>query len=142
MLVTQKCQYALRAVLELAHKQGCGPVKIAQIAEEQGIPSRFLEVILSQLKQGGFVESRRGADGGYLLAREAREISVADVIAFIDGPIGAVEEGPSRGEADVFHEVWRRAAQELTRCLGETTIEDLKQSEESMRGSFAPNYQI
>ncbi len=71
MLVSQKSQYALRAVFELARRNGGLPVKIADIAEAQAIPQRFLEVIMNQLKQGGFVESRRGKRGGYLLARSA-----------------------------------------------------------------------
>ena len=63
MLVSQKCQYALRALFELAKRNGEGPVKIAAIAKAQAIPPRFLEVILSQLKQGSFVESQRGSEG-------------------------------------------------------------------------------
>jgi Rrf2 family protein len=87
MLITQKCQYALRAVFALARREGRGPTKIAEIAREQAIPVRFLEVILGQLKQGGFVDSRRGADGGYFIVRSPREIAVGDIVRFIDGPL-------------------------------------------------------
>ena len=69
MSVSQKCQYALRAVFELASRETHDPVKIAKIAESQKIPQKFLELILSQLKQGGFLGSRRGADG-LLLRRQ------------------------------------------------------------------------
>ena len=71
MMLTQKCQYAMRAVFELAKREGRGPVKINEIAEAQAIPQRFLENILNQLRQGGVVESRRGKEGGWP-ARRAR----------------------------------------------------------------------
>ena len=143
MLVTQKCQYALRALLELAKQDGRGPIKIAVIAEEQGISLRFLEVILSQLKQGGFVESRRGTEGGYLLARKPSDINVWDVVEFIDGPVWQPEEPASaeHGE-DVFAQVWHQAAACLRETLGRFSIADLKYREETMRTRFVPNYQI
>ena len=90
MLISQKCQYALRAVFELAGNYGEGPIKMGQIAEAQAIPPRFLEVILGELKQAGFVESRRGAEGGYRLIRSPESLSVEEVIQFIEGPIGPV----------------------------------------------------
>ena len=71
MSVSSKCYYALRAVYALAEHAGPEPMKIAEIAEREQIPIRFLEVILNQLKGGGFVQSRRGAEGGYRLARAA-----------------------------------------------------------------------
>ena len=76
MSVSQKCYYAIRAVYALAEQGGPEPLKIADIAEHEKIPIRFLEVILSQLKGAGFVQSRRGAEGGYLLARPADKITV------------------------------------------------------------------
>ena len=79
MAISQKCQYALRAVFELAKHYGQGPVKIADIAKAQAIPLRFLEVILSQLRQGGFAGSRRGNEGGYLLVRSPREFATGHI---------------------------------------------------------------
>ena len=67
MTISQKCQYAVRAILELARSFGKGPIKVARIAARQDIPPRFLEAILNELRQGGFVQSLRGAQGGYLL---------------------------------------------------------------------------
>jgi len=67
--VSQKSRYALKAVLELSFRYGQGPISISQIARAQAIPARFLEAILAQLKRGGFVASRRGNEGGYILAR-------------------------------------------------------------------------
>src|SRR4030042_4611453 len=80
-----KCIYALRAILELALRDGSKVVKSQQIASAQGIPLRFLEIILSERPQGGFVESRRGNAGGYVLARLPETITVAQVIDFIEG---------------------------------------------------------
>ena len=67
--ISKRCRYGLRAIFELALRGTSEPVKIQDIASAQGIPQRFLEIILSELKQGGFVESRRGSNGAYMLAR-------------------------------------------------------------------------
>ncbi len=83
MLVTQKTQYTLRALVELAKQHGRGPIKIAAIAEAQSIPMRFLEVILNQLKPSGWVISKRGHYGGYELSTDPQGITVGDVIRFL-----------------------------------------------------------
>jgi Rrf2 family protein len=80
---TKKGQYALRAVYELARRDGQGPTKISAIADAQAIPHRFLEVILHQLKGSGLVLSKRGFYGGYALAKPPEEITVGDVLRFI-----------------------------------------------------------
>ena len=91
MSVSSKCYYALRAVYALADHAGPEPMKIAEIAEREQIPIRFLEVILNQLKGGGFVQSRRGAEGGYRLARPAEHLTVGEIMRYIDGPIAPVD---------------------------------------------------
>ena len=91
MSVSSKCYYALRAVYALADHPGPEPLKIAEIAEREQIPIRFLEVILNQLKGGGFVQSRRGAEGGYRLARPADQLTVGEIMRYIDGPIAPVD---------------------------------------------------
>jgi len=90
MQISQKCQYALRAVFELARRPREAPVKVGDIAEAQAIPPRFLEIILNQLKRGGFVESRRGASGGYSLARSPDELTMGEIIRFVEGPFKPV----------------------------------------------------
>ena len=85
MSVSSKCYYALRAVYALADHAGPDPLKTADIAEREQIPIRFLEVILNQLKGGGFVQSRRGAEGGYRLARSAEHLTVGEIMRYIDG---------------------------------------------------------
>src|SRR5207245_8692655 len=87
--VSAKADYAIRATVELA-AAGDGPVKGDRIAQAQDIPSNFLENILGDLRNAGLVASRRGADGGYWLARPAEEISLADIIRAVDGPLANV----------------------------------------------------
>jgi len=83
MAITQKSKYALRATLELSLRYGHGPISISEIARAQAIPARFLEAILAQLKRAALVESRRGNEGGYVLARPPSRISVGDVLRVV-----------------------------------------------------------
>ncbi len=86
LTISVKGEYALQAIFDLASQRPGEPVRIAEIARRQQIPQKFLELILASLKQGGFVESRRGAEGGYLLARPAENLSVGEVLRFVEGP--------------------------------------------------------
>ncbi len=90
MRISAKTDYAVRAAVELAAVSDEFPLKSERIAQAQGIPLRFLENILVQMRQGGIVVSRRGAEGGYRLADPPDQITVADVIRAIDGPLAAV----------------------------------------------------
>ncbi|CAN5848058.1 hypothetical protein BH23PLA1_BH23PLA1_28170 [soil metagenome] len=104
MSVSSKCYYALRALYALAEHEGPRPMRASEIAEKEHIPIRFLEVILNQLKGGGFVQSRRGAEGGYFLARSPEELTVGEVMRFIDGPIAPVDcVSQSRPKECEFH---------------------------------------
>lgn len=152
MLLSQRCQYALRAVFEVAKRSGEGPIKIEAIAEAQAIPPRFLAAILNQLRQGGFVQSRRGADGGYFLARAADSLSVGEVIRFVEGPMGPVvcvtEKGAGscalRGRC-VFMSMWREAQQAMEDVYDNTSFQDLVDRErEGLVGkqACAPMYYI
>src|SRR5271169_4061316 len=85
MNISVKGEYALQAIFDLAANAAAEPVKIAEIARRQRIPQKFLELILAGLKQGGFVESRRGAEGGYLLARSPDAITVGQVMRYVEG---------------------------------------------------------
>jgi Rrf2 family protein len=87
-MLSSKAKYAIRAALKLAERQDMGGwVQTADIAAEEAIPRKFLETILAQLRDHGFVDSRRGALGGYRLARPASEIAVADLLRAVDGPL-------------------------------------------------------
>jgi len=86
-MLSQKARYALHALIVLAEKGGGEPMMIADIAEEAGVPRKFLEQILLGLKKRGIVQSMRGRAGGYLLGRNPKEISFADIIRETDGPL-------------------------------------------------------
>src|SRR6202142_2497085 len=102
-----KGEYALQAVLDLASRRTGEPIRIADIAQRQKIPQKFLELILASLKQGGFVESRRGAEGGYLLARPADAIKVGEVLRFVEGARN--EKSRVRRQAESpFADMWHR----------------------------------
>ena len=85
MNLSGKSEYALAAIFDLAAHDNGEPVKIAQVAKRQRIPQKFLELILGELKHGGFVESRRGVDGGYMLARAPESITVGEVLRYVEG---------------------------------------------------------
>ena len=148
-MVSQKCQYALRALLELAKRLGQGPIKVGDIAEAQAIPPRFLEVILSELRQGGFADSRRGSEGGYVLTRSPRGLTVGDVIRFVEGPIGPVDcaEGPAEADCRkygscVFLPMWDRVRRAVSEIYDGTTFQDLIEQEARMCESLAASYSI
>jgi len=127
MDVSVKGEYALRAVFELACRDSDEPVKIAKIAERQQIPQKFLESILSQLRQGGFLGSRRGADGGYFLARPADSIAVGDILRHIDGPTTPpkrMDQGSAASDSP-FPELWQKVDRALSSVIDRTSFADL-----------------
>lgn len=142
MPLSSKCHYAVRALLELAQRDHLGrPVRINEIAEAQSIPLRFLEVILNELRQGGFTESRRGKEGGYLLARAPREISVGAVIRFVEGPLSPAD--PTRaGTPDALTGVWDRAERALAGVYDEVNFEDLAERERLRKLGASDDYAI
>jgi Rrf2 family protein len=128
--VSAKTDYAIRAALELAAADGDKPVKGEQIARAQSIPLRFLENILMQLRHAGLVESRRGADGGYRLAKPADEVRLADVIRAIDGPLANVSGTRPQalafdGTAEPMREVWIAVRAALRGVLEHVTLADV-----------------
>jgi Rrf2 family protein len=133
--ISAKADYAVRAVLVLAgrREQPPAPVKIEDIARAGGVPPKFLESILVQLKRAGLVDSKRGADGGYWLARPPEEISVAAVLRAIDGPLtlvagrrpGQVEYPP---EVAPLQEVWEDTRAALRSVLDDLTFDRLTET--------------
>src|SRR3989339_1859398 len=112
MRITYKGDYALKAILDLALHYDRGVVTIHDLAKRTDAPIKFLEQVLLDLKRGGFVESRRGKVGGYLLAKPPSQIKLGEVVRFIDGPIepiACVEKNYS-GCIDtytcVFKKIW------------------------------------
>jgi Rrf2 family cysteine metabolism transcriptional repressor len=141
MNISVKGEYALHALFDLASRASGEPVKIADIAKRQKIPQKFLELILAGLKQGGFVESRRGAEGGYLLARPAESITVGEVLRFIDGGRGS--RGGSRQEGPgPFNDLWRNVDDTVSRIIDHTTFADIVRSWRERQHRYVPNWDI
>ena len=113
------------------------PVKIADIASRQKIPQKFLELILASLKQGGFVESRRGAEGGYRLARPADQITIGEVLKFVEGGKKAKRTTP-----DAFSDIWKRVDLAISGVLDRTTFAELVRKWKEMQNRYVPNWEI
>lgn len=129
MRISSKADYAVRAALELA-AAGDQPVKGADLAEAQEIPLPFLEHILLEMKHAGVVKARRGARGGYWLAKPAAEITVADVIRAVEGPLANIHEAAPEdlryeGAARRLREVWVAVRHNLRAVLESVTLADL-----------------
>jgi len=127
--LSAKADYALRASVELA-AAGDGPVKAEAIARKQSIPLRFLEHILLDLKHAGLVSSQRGAEGGYWLAQPPAEITLADVIRAVEGPLANVrgvrpEELDYAGSATPLREVFVALRASIRAVLEEVTVADV-----------------
>ncbi len=142
MNISAKTEYACIAVLELANHFGSGePIRIRRIAESHGIPSRFLVQILLQLKGAGLVTSTRGASGGYQLVRDPQSLTLADVMAVVEGQPGemvsnaAIQTAVSR----VLMEAWREVAAVQREMLAGITFAELVQR---VRGSTEQMYYI
>jgi Rrf2 family protein len=133
MRVSAKADYAVRAAVELAAAEE-GPIKGGRLAEAQDIPLQFLEHILLELKHHGIVRARRGAKGGYWLARPANEVTIADVVRAVEGPIADVQSTPPEaieysGNAASLREVWVAVRASLRSVLEEVTLADLVSGE-------------
>ena len=129
--VTSKSRYAVVALAELT-RTGTTPIPIAAVAERRGMPVQFLEQLFSTLRRAGLVDSRRGAKGGYMLARRPEEITVLEVVQALDGRIG--------GEAEEAGGIWAEGVGALREVFVTTTIADIA-SRETVDGGAA-SYQI
>jgi Rrf2 family protein len=124
--ISAKTDYAIRALLSLAaHEPDL--VKVDTVVSEQGMPRKFVEAILGDLRRAGLVRSQRGAEGGYALARPAREIALGAVIRAVDGPLAEVRglrphETTYQGVAEHLPQVWVAVRASLRRVLDETTL--------------------
>ena len=148
MKISKKCQYALKAVLELAWRNPGEPVKTHDIAKAQRISQRFTEIILNELKHGGFVESRRGNEGGYMLARDPKALTVREIIEYIQGTISVAPEAvKDNGETaffgnEAFKELWQEINNTVTEVFDRKTFADLVEFERAKREQCVPNYSI
>ena len=146
MKISLKCQYAIRGVLELARRHGQGMVPVSEIVKIYGISTRFLEVILNELKRGGFVASRRGVQGGFYLAVHPRDVTVGDIVRFVDGPLDPVtcvvgrqrQACPQRDRCPL-PDVWSDARKAVEKIYDSANFEDLVLR---TKNSSTPNYSI
>ena len=147
--ISQKSRYALRALLQLALQGNREPVGVKKLADAQDIPSRFLEVILSELRQGGFVFSVRGKHGGYFLARKPGDITAGQVIRFVE----SVRRGKNtvrsmqvknRITAGDFSESWLfdRIDSAITSIVDHVTLDDMVRQEQQYQAAYIGNYVI
>jgi Rrf2 family protein len=140
MKISLKATYGLVAALDLALHNGAAPVQAKAIATRQAIPLRFLEQVLHAMKKAGLVDSVRGALGGYTLGRKPAEISVADIVESLDGPLSpATPRGSTarrlRGQVKpdlLLADVWERVHQAELSVLGTVTLQDLAERQQQL----------
>jgi Rrf2 family protein len=128
--VTAKADYAVRAVIELADSKQDAPRKVDDIAQAQGIPVSFLENILTQLRSSGLVRSQRGPEGGYWLAQPPENVSLAQIIRAVEGPLVGVrgqrpEEIEYVGSAEMLQQVWIALRANLRKVLEHVSVADV-----------------
>jgi len=147
--ISKKSRYALRALLQLALLGNREPIGVKKLADAQDLPTRFLEVILSELRQGGFVFSVRGKHGGYFLARKPGEITAGQVIRFVE----SIRRGDhsvrdlhkrDRITAGDFSENWlfEQIDTAITGIVDKVTLEDMTMQEQQYRAAYVGNYVI
>jgi Rrf2 family protein len=138
MMFSTKAEYGVRVMVDLARRGGEAPVALGEIAEHEGLPLAYLEHLVARLRRAGLIESRRGAHGGYLLARDPAQITMAEVVEALEGRIAPIEcltsspDGTIRclREADADHVcttkvLWTRVRGAIVRTLEETTLAEL-----------------
>jgi Rrf2 family transcriptional regulator, cysteine metabolism repressor len=146
MNISVKSEYALKAVFDLALQNivlrqppgAMPPIKIADIAKRQKIPQKFLELILAGLKQSGFVDSRRGAEGGYLLARSPESITVGEVLRAVEN----VKAFSRPNRDDPFAQIWHRVDTAVSSVLDQTTFAELARNWQEKHTQYVPNWEI
>ena len=149
MNLSQKCQYAVRAFLELSKRYGQGAVPASEIAAAQAIPQRFLETILNSLKPTGLVASRRGVQGGFYLTREPKDIPVGTIIRLIDGPLDPVRCTGDRDSSDCplkdkcsLIQLWDEARAAVEAVYDRTTFAELAEREAAINRRETADYCI
>ena len=130
MRISAKADYAVRAAVELAATPGERPVKAERIATAQEIPLNFLENILGELRHAGIVRSHRGAEGGFRLARAPDQVTIADIIRAVEGPLASVRGGPPEetsypGASAALPRVWIAVRANLRKVVENVTVADV-----------------
>lgn len=131
MKISYKCDYALKTLLELAKNYNSKLLTIKELSKKLDIPQKFLEQILLELKKGGFVNSKRGAIGGYYLEIAPNKLILGEVIRFIEGPVEPIAcvnknyKGCQEINSCVFRKIWKRTAQAIYEIVDKISFEDL-----------------
>ena len=149
MDISARTMYGLRALVTLASARTDNPMSIQAIADEEELPNKFLEGIMADLKRGGFVQSRRGANGGYLLARPASEVTLLEIIRHLEGPVAPLGFGERTADGEpterqkAFRPVWKEVRDATIRVLESYTIQSVADAVPELEGEdFSPIYQI
>lgn len=150
MMFSTKAEYGVHVMAHLARTEGEGPISLAAIAEAERLPLAYLEHLVQRLRRAGLVESRRGAHGGYSLARPAKSITMAEVVEALEGeiaPIDCISAGADGAlvcarEADADHScptklLWVRVQGSIVRTLREMTLSDLVQPQRRRKSAAA-----
>ena len=147
MKLSTRATYGVRAMLALASYQGTGPLMTRDIAEQQALPATYLEQLMVQLRKAGLLTATRGAHGGYHLARPAAEITLADIIEELEGPL-VLTECPSLSGCHTepgqcaLAEVWKEAEDALHHVFRRTTLAELVERQRAKDAAGVLNYNI
>jgi Rrf2 family protein len=149
MKISYKGDYALKVILDLSNNYPGGAVHIEEIANRQDIPRKFLEQILLELKKGGFIQSKKGVNGGYFLARRPKEILLGEVIRFIEGttyPISCIDPTAPKTCSEinrcVFYPIWQKIGSRVTSMVDNINFEQLQEEDLRIKGKSAISYHI
>ena len=150
MKVSLRATYGILAAMDLALQNGVAPVQAKSIARRHAIPARFLEQVLHALKRAGVVESLRGAQGGYLLSKPPSDISLAEIVEALDGPLMPVPHPKSNGRRvrnparleTLLGTVWDKVRQAELDVLGSVTLQEIAERYQRLEQEHAPMYHI
>jgi Rrf2 family protein len=143
--ISAKGEYAIKAMVDLALHDGQDLQPIQDVAARQGIPQRYLEQVLLQLKRSGFLYARRGSAGGYRLSRPPEQVTVGALLRAVEGP-SAAPDSPRRGgpgeDVAGLHELWQEIEDAVASVVDRTTLDDLRRRALERRGATRPMYHI
>jgi Rrf2 family transcriptional regulator, cysteine metabolism repressor len=152
MMFSTKAEYGVRVMVELARRPGDDPIPLAEIAEHDGLPLAYLEHLVARLRKAGLVDSRRGSRGGYLLARPPEQITMAEVVAALEGSIAPIECISEAADGSIVCSresspdhvcptklLWTRVRMSIVSTLRETTLADLMRTPVIPTGATLPS---
>jgi len=142
-----RARYALRAMIELALREGSGPVLLRQVAQAQQISAKYLEQLTIPLRRDGLLQAERGPQGGYELARPAAEITAREIVEAVEGPLHFVECVPRPESCDrtptcAARGLWARVGDAVSAVLSDTTLADLREQQLAAQADTGACYQI